>query len=200
MRNLNPFVLSAFLTGSILLFARTQAQAPQQNQQNTPTELTEVCREKHPPPCATPPRAIYSPAPEYSSQARKAGYQGVCTLVLIVEADGRPTHIRVSSSLGMGLDEKAIEAVKRWRFAPALKDGKPVPVQITIEISFHTYTDTDRGSLVDETRRLHALSGKVIFRQLRRPTTSHTSSARTSSATTRAQGKTSKAANALEKT
>lgn len=59
---------------------------------------------------------------------------------MIVEADGRPTHIRVLSSPGMGLDEKLIEAVKRWRFAPALKDGKPVPVQTTVEISFHIYT------------------------------------------------------------
>jgi periplasmic protein TonB len=116
-----------------------QTQSLQQNQQETHTELTKVCSEKNPPPCATRPRAIYSPPPEYSSQARKAGYQGVCTLSVIVEANGRTSHITVLSSLGMGLDEKAIEAVKHWKFAPALKGGKPVPVQIAVEIAFHLY-------------------------------------------------------------
>jgi TonB family protein len=54
-----------------------------------------------------------------------------------VEADGSTSHIRVKSRLGMGLDEKAVEAVKRWKFAPALKDDKPVPVEIYIEVAFH---------------------------------------------------------------
>lgn len=85
------------------------------------------------------PRAIYQPEPEFSEEARKAKYQGVCTLSLIVGADGRPSNIRVASSLGMGLDEKAIEAVKTWRFEPAMKDGHPVAVQIAVEVDFHLY-------------------------------------------------------------
>ena len=122
-----PFAISIFLTCSILLFARVQqAQSPEQNPQQKPTELTKVCGEKVPPPCATPPRAIYSPPPEYSAEARSARYQGTCVLLVIVEADGRTSHIRVTSRLGMGLDEKAIEAVKRWKFAPALMDGTMV--------------------------------------------------------------------------
>ena len=139
MRNPVHFAISTFLACSILLFARKQAQSQQQNQQETPTELAKVCSEKSPPPCATRPRPIYSPSPEYSAQARKAGYQGVCTLSVIVEANGHTSHIRVLSSLGMGLDEKAIEAVKRWKYAPALKDGKPIPVQMAVEIAFHLY-------------------------------------------------------------
>ncbi|MGO9083729.1 MAG: energy transducer TonB [Candidatus Sulfotelmatobacter sp.] len=132
------FAISTFLTCSILLFARVQqAQSPQQSPQQTPTELTKVCSEKVPPPCATPPRPIYSPPPEYSAEARSARYQGDCVLLVIVEADGRTSHIRVRSRLGMGLDEKAIEAVKHWKFAPALKDGKPVSVEIAIEVAFH---------------------------------------------------------------
>ncbi|MGB8065270.1 MAG: energy transducer TonB [Candidatus Sulfotelmatobacter sp.] len=137
MRPLLRLAICTLLVCSILLFARIQAQSQQQNQEETRTDLTKVCGEKNPPPCATPPRVIYAPEPEYSAQARKAGYQGVCTLSVIVEADGRTSHIRVSDSLGMGLDEKAINAVKRWKFAPALKDGKPVPVQIAVEIAFH---------------------------------------------------------------
>ena len=85
------------------------------------------------------PRPIYSPEPEFSEEARKAKYQGVCTLSLIVGADGRPRNIRVLSSLGMGLDEKAIEAVKNWKFEPAMRDGHPVNVEIAVEVDFHLY-------------------------------------------------------------
>jgi periplasmic protein TonB len=85
------------------------------------------------------PRAIYSPEPEFSEEARKAKYQGVCTLGLVVGTDGHPSDIRVLSSLGMGLDEKAIEAVKNWKFEPAMKDGHPVRVAIAVEVDFHLY-------------------------------------------------------------
>lgn len=88
---------------------------------------------------ATPPRAIYSPEPEFSEEARKAKYQGTCTLGVIVDASGHPTNIRVLSALGMGLDEKAIEAVRTWRFEPATKDGHPVPFEIAVEVDFHLY-------------------------------------------------------------
>lgn len=88
---------------------------------------------------ASPPRAIYSPEPEFSEEARKAKYQGVCTLGVVVDAQGRPTNIRVLSSLGMGLDEKAIAAVKTWRFEPAMKDGHPVRFEIAVEVDFHLY-------------------------------------------------------------
>src|SRR5437660_1710655 len=87
----------------------------------------------------SPPRVIYQPEPEFSEEARKAKFQGICTLALVVGADGRPSQIRVQSSLGMGLDEKAIEAVKNWKFEPAMKDGHPVPVAIAVEVDFHLY-------------------------------------------------------------
>jgi protein TonB len=88
---------------------------------------------------ATQPRVIYGPDPEFSEEARKAKYQGVCVLGVIVDENGLPTNIRVITSLGMGLDEKAIEAVKTWRFAPAMKDGHPVPYPISLEVDFHLY-------------------------------------------------------------
>ena len=87
----------------------------------------------------SPPRPIYNPEPEFSEEARKAKYQGVCTLGLIVGTDGRPSNIRVLSSLGMGLDERAMEAVKNWKFEPAMKDGHPVRVEIAVEVDFHLY-------------------------------------------------------------
>jgi TonB family protein len=87
----------------------------------------------------SPPRVIYSVDPEFSEEARKAKYQGTCTLMLVVDASGHPTNIRVASSLGMGLDEKAIEAVKNWRFEPSMKDGHPVRVEIAVEVEFHLY-------------------------------------------------------------
>ena len=85
------------------------------------------------------PRAISTPDPEYSEEARKAKYQGTCVLWLVVGPDGRPRDIRIARTLGLGLDEKAIEAVKNWRFEPAMKDGKPVAVQINVEVSFRLY-------------------------------------------------------------
>jgi TonB family protein len=85
------------------------------------------------------PRPIYDPEPEFSEEARKAKYQGVCTLEVVVDAQGRPTNIRVVGALGMGLDEKAIEAVKNWRFEPAMKDGHPVAVAVNLEVDFHLY-------------------------------------------------------------
>jgi TonB family protein len=85
------------------------------------------------------PRALYAPDPEYSEEARKAKYQGTVVLWVVVGADGRPRDIRIARSVGMGLDEKAIEAVRQWRFEPARRDGTPVAVQINVEVSFRLY-------------------------------------------------------------
>ena len=85
------------------------------------------------------PRPIYDPDPEYSDEARKAKYQGVVVLWVVVGTDGLPKDVRVSRSLGLGLDQKAIEAVRNWRFQPATLDGRPVAVQLNIEVSFRLY-------------------------------------------------------------
>jgi periplasmic protein TonB len=85
------------------------------------------------------PRAIYAPEPDYSEEARKAKYQGTVVLWVIVGADGRPHDIRVQRSLGMGLDQNAIEAVRQWRFEPARKNGQPVAVQVNIEVDFRLF-------------------------------------------------------------
>lgn len=85
------------------------------------------------------PRAIYAPDPEFSEEARKAKYQGSVVLSAIIGSDGRPRNLRVVRSLGMGLDEKATEAVTRWRFEPARKGSQPVAVEVNIEVAFRLY-------------------------------------------------------------
>ena len=85
------------------------------------------------------PRAIYQPEPEYSEEARKAMFTGAVLLWLTVGPDGQPRNIKVVAPLGVGLDEKAVDAVKMWKFEPATKDGKPVAVEIMIEVDFRLY-------------------------------------------------------------
>jgi TonB family protein len=85
------------------------------------------------------PTLIYSIDPEFSDEARKARYQGVVVVEVTVGVDGIARDPKVVRQLGMGLDEKAVEAVKQYRFKPATKDGKPVPVRVPVEISFHIY-------------------------------------------------------------
>jgi periplasmic protein TonB len=85
------------------------------------------------------PRAIYDPDPEYSEEARKAKYQGSVVLRVIIGSDGRPRNLQVVRSLGMGLDQKALDAVAKWRFAPATKDGRAVAVLVDIEVAFRLY-------------------------------------------------------------
>ena len=84
----------------------------------------------------TAPKLVYSPDPEYSKEARKAHLQGTVVLWLIVDEKGLPQNIRVQRSLGMGLDEQAIKAIKQWRFNPSTKDGHPVRVMINVEVNF----------------------------------------------------------------
>jgi periplasmic protein TonB len=87
----------------------------------------------------SPPRVIYQPEAEYSEEARKAKFQGTCVVQIIVGVDGLPREIHVVRTLGLGLDEKAVEAVKRYRFEPGKKDGSPVATIANIEVTFHLY-------------------------------------------------------------
>jgi protein TonB len=84
----------------------------------------------------TPPAVLLQVLPEYSDDARKAKTQGTVELIIIVNADGTSTLERVSRSIGYGLEQKAIEAVKKWKFQPATKDGKPVAMRVSISVNF----------------------------------------------------------------
>ncbi|HYL38569.1 MAG TPA: energy transducer TonB [Bryobacteraceae bacterium] len=84
----------------------------------------------------SPPTVLFKVEPEYSEEARKAKFQGTVVLFVVVDEHGNPRDLKVIRPLGLGLDQKAIEAVEKWRFSPGKKDGKPVPVQATIEVNF----------------------------------------------------------------
>jgi periplasmic protein TonB len=86
------------------------------------------------------PTCVYCPPAQFSDEAVKAKYQGTVYITAIITADGRATDVRVAKGVGLGLDEKAIEAVRSWRFKPALgPNGKPAAVRQTVEVTFHLY-------------------------------------------------------------
>jgi TonB family protein len=82
------------------------------------------------------PVLISKAEPEYSEEARRAKYSGSVLLTIVVDQNGVPRDIRVVRPLGLGLDEKAIEAVRKWRFRPGAKGGRAVAVQAQVEVSF----------------------------------------------------------------
>jgi TonB family protein len=87
----------------------------------------------------TAPQVIHSVEPEFTDDARKANYQGNVSIKLIVDSQGNPQDVRLASHLGMGLEEKAIEAVKQYKFRAAMYQGHPVSVQIVIDVAFHLH-------------------------------------------------------------
>ncbi len=87
----------------------------------------------------SPPRATYSPDPDYTKKARAQKRQGNVLLWTVIDDKGIPRSITVVQCLGAGLDEAAVDAVSHWKFAPATKDGRPVAVSLNIEVTFHLY-------------------------------------------------------------
>jgi TonB family protein len=84
----------------------------------------------------SPPSVTMKIDPEYSEFARLVRQSGTVTLAIVVDADGVPRNLSLVRSLGYGLDEKAAQAVLRWRFQPGIKDDKPVRVRATIQVNF----------------------------------------------------------------
>ena len=87
----------------------------------------------------TAPIPIYKPEPPYSEEARKAKYQGTVVVLIIVDTQGSVTDARVVKPLGLGLDEKALDTVRTWKFKPGMRNGIPVPVRVMIEVSFRLF-------------------------------------------------------------
>lgn len=87
----------------------------------------------------TAPVVLHFAEAEFSDEARRAKYQGVCILSIVVDTKGMPQYVYVTRPLGYGLTEKAIEAVSRYRFKPAMKDGRPVSVIVAVEENFRLY-------------------------------------------------------------
>ena len=85
------------------------------------------------------PIPIYSPEPAYSEEARKAKFQGIVMLWVIVDEQGMVRNVQISKHLGMGLDEEAVKTVSTWRFKPAMRQGVAVPVRAQVEVSFRLF-------------------------------------------------------------
>jgi protein TonB len=73
------------------------------------------------------------------SPARRIKFQGTCVVALIVDTRGNPQRVHIVGHLGMGLDEKAVAAVKQYKFKPATLEGRPVPVEVNVEVDFRIY-------------------------------------------------------------
>jgi TonB family protein len=143
MRYSSVFGIALLTYSGVLSSAQTQVEPSDSGKALTTTtsaiasqSLSKVCTPKTPAPCATPPRAVSAPPPEVSQQTGGHGKKGVSLLSVIIEPDGSTSHVRVVKRVGRGLDEKAIEAVRTWKFKPAMLSGKPVAVQIAVEITF----------------------------------------------------------------
>ena len=85
------------------------------------------------------PVLIFAPTPEFSDEARRNKYQGICMITVVVDAQGIPHNPVVVQRLGEGLDEKALEAIPQYRFKPGMKDGRAVATRITIEVNFRLF-------------------------------------------------------------
>lgn len=85
------------------------------------------------------PMLIHSVQPDFTEEARQANFQGNVAIELIVDAQGNPQDIRVTRHLGMGLEQKALDAVRQYKFRPAMYQGHPVAVQIVIDVDFNLH-------------------------------------------------------------
>jgi protein TonB len=122
--------LLAFAMGCCLLFPASSR--CQDDAEKTATEpVYEIGGE------VKPPRQTYAPGPEYTDKARKKHERGLVVLKLVVGSDGRTRDIKVVNSLSKELDGAAVDAVKKWKFTPATKDGQPVAVHMSVEVTFN---------------------------------------------------------------
>jgi len=126
-----------YLTMIALLFAARLAYSQADAPTELPTKIRMCIDPKAGKPCVVPPHAIYQPDPPYSKKAREKKLQGQVWLSIIVGTDGTTRDVKVSKSLGLGLDEEAVKAVQTWKFNPATLEGKPVAVQLEVSVGFH---------------------------------------------------------------
>jgi protein TonB len=87
----------------------------------------------------SPPTVLFAPEPEFSEEARKAKVAGNVLVYLQVDTNGKPQHVRVIRGIGLGLDEKAMEAVRQYKFKPAMENGHPVVVEMNVEVNFQIF-------------------------------------------------------------
>jgi TonB family protein len=136
MSHSRRFLFAAILVLAILECADAQTQPPS-SAETTSSGAGVV----HVGGGVTTPQATYAPKAEYSEEARREKFEGICVVLLIVGPDGVPRHIRVQQTLRPDLDAKAMEAIEQWRFEPAMKDGAPVSVMIKEDVEFRLDSD-----------------------------------------------------------
>jgi TonB family protein len=112
------------------------------------------------------PMLIYKVDPQFSEESKKAEFSGVVLINFIVDTNGLPRNVHVRRGVGMGLDENAVAAVKQYKFSPAMEDGKPVPVELNVEVSFQIgpkpkILHSVPLELTDEVRQNHT-SGTIL--------------------------------------
>ncbi len=112
---------------------RGRAQSPEASARQAGTPIYHVGGD------VSAPQLIFAPNPEFSEEAKREKYQGACVVSTVVDAQGNPQRVQVIRHLGKGLDQKAVEAVKKYRFKPAMLHGEPVAVEVKIEVNFLLY-------------------------------------------------------------
>ncbi|MDT8071216.1 MAG: energy transducer TonB [Terriglobia bacterium] len=131
--------ISRIALGVTLAFISTSLVSQQQSGETklgSETPASEVYRVGG---SVSPPQVIKAPDPQYSKEALKKKIEGTVVLWVVIGPDGVPKDVRVQRSLGYGLDQEAIEAVKKWKFKPAKLKGQPVTVQVNVEVNFRLY-------------------------------------------------------------
>jgi TonB family protein len=130
---------AAYLSLLVLPYALGQS-TPQQESSREPTRY---CRADETvfADCVRPARPTYFPEPEYPAKEHHTGHQGTVILRVLVDSGGVPHDVRVTYSLSPAFDESAIKAVSDWRFSPATKYGKPIPMQTSVQVDFNALSD-----------------------------------------------------------
>jgi periplasmic protein TonB len=90
-------------------------------------------------PQTTPPRAVHTVDPKYSADALQVAKDKVILVMVTVPADGIPTNVKIAKGVRPDVDNAVVDAVQKWRFEPATRDGKPVEATITVQVDFHTH-------------------------------------------------------------
>jgi len=131
--------VAAPIIGGLIKAPVATAQATQANRESASSNFADPQQIYHIGGDVSAPKLIFAPDPEFTEKARRAKYQGVCVIAVIIDAQGNPERVQVVRHLGMGLDKKAVEAVKQYKFKPAMRLGNPVAVQANIEVNFRLY-------------------------------------------------------------
>jgi TonB family protein len=135
------FVLTAILTLPLAIQLRAQQTPTPASPASPETPATQPVPDRplHIGGSVRPPVVIFSVPPQFTDAARKRKMSGNVQVYCWVDENGNPSHVRAVRGLGMGLDEKAVEAVQQYKFKPAMQNGKPVKVDLYIDVNFQIF-------------------------------------------------------------